>query len=468
MMDYSSYLKERKALLVAPAGYGKTYTLAESVKYADDRSLVLTHTHAGVSSINTKLKDLFVEPSGCSVETISSFAQRYVTSFYTGNDIPPQEDGNNYHPFVIEKATLLFSNPLIKKVISSTYSGLFVDEYQDCTTSQHKMLMVLSESLRIRVLGDPLQGIFGFNEPLVDFDSDFDEFTSFPPLSTPHRWRNSGRADLGEDLQSIRELLENNDDIEICEYRSIESVIGKERDKFDPRTEYSKVLRSLQDEESLLFIHPESRNKAPRLKMAKIFKRMTSIESIDDKDFYNTAKLADSVIEKGDILKALKDVSYNLLNKSGLDQWFNAKGFKNKKDLKDKKKVDDILLLISNFSKLHDFCYLLEKVTELRGVSKPRPEMYRGIISSIEIAEEKSTSIYSGMIEQRNRVRRSGRRINGRHIGTTLLTKGLEFDVVVVLDAQKFTSPRHLYVALTRCCKRLIVISDTKTLSPRP
>jgi DNA helicase-2/ATP-dependent DNA helicase PcrA len=46
------------------------------------------------------------------------------------------------------------------------------------------------------------------------------------------------------------------------------------------------------------------------------------------------------------------------------------------------------------------------------------------------------------------------------------LTKGLEFDNVVILNAQDFNDPKHLYVALTRCCKRLVVITDNPFLHP--
>ena len=42
-------------------------------------------------------------------------------------------------------------------------------------------------------------------------------------------------------------------------------------------------------------------------------------------------------------------------------------------------------------------------------------------------------------------------------VGSTLRLKGLEFDTVVVLDANEITSCRHLYVALSRATRRLIV-----------
>lgn len=53
-----------------------------------------------------------------------------------------------------------------------------------------------------------------------------------------------------------------------------------------------------------------------------------------------------------------------------------------------------------------------------------------------------------------------------KSIGTTLLTKGLEFCDVVVLNAQQINDPKHLYVALTRCSERFVVISNSAVLHP--
>ena len=70
------------------------------------------------------------------------------------------------------------------------------------------------------------------------------------------------------------------------------------------------------------------------------------------------------------------------------------------------------------------------------------------------------------MENRRNKLRRVGRKVFGRCLGTTLLTKGLEFENVVVLNAHEFKCPKHLYVALTRASKRLVVISEKHTLQP--
>ena len=55
MFDISKFLSHPKALVVAPAGYGKTHFIVEAVKFCSGKSLILTHTHAGVASLRQKL-----------------------------------------------------------------------------------------------------------------------------------------------------------------------------------------------------------------------------------------------------------------------------------------------------------------------------------------------------------------------------------------------------------------------------
>ena len=67
--------------------------------------------------------------------------------------------------------------------------------------------------------------------------------------------------------------------------------------------------------------------------------------------------------------------------------------------------------------------------------------------------------MYDRMVSHRERIRFFGRNVEGKCIGSTLLTKGLEFDDVIVIDAHNILDKNNLYVALTRAAKRLIIYS---------
>ena len=83
----------------------------------------------------------------------------------------------------------------------------------------------------------------------------------------------------------------------------------------------------------------------------------------------------------------------------------------------------------------------------------------------MEDASLNKTSIYDSMITYRNRIRVIGRKVIGKCIGTTLLTKGLEFDCVVVLKANHFKCKKNFYVAISRACKKLVLCYDNNNIT---
>jgi hypothetical protein len=327
-MNYHDFISKRKSLLIAPAGYGKTYALAESLTHtpANEKQLILTHTHAGIASIKEKVKKLNISTSKYHIETITGFAQKYTLAFYCGSDIPPQEDSASYYPFIIRKASELFELETVRRTINYSYQGLFVDEYQDCTKSQHQMIMLLSEIIPIHILGDPMQGIFNFTGTLVDFENDLEDFEKVEALGTPWRWNNANRNDLGEDLNDIRNKLQTGSPIQLSSYDSIETVVCNENDWYQPRTNYRNHITELLSEESLLFIHPISSSIEPRIRFLKSFNnRLLLIESIDSEEFYSLSLMIDNW-DSDSITHLVRELSYSLFNKTGLDSWFNENG----------------------------------------------------------------------------------------------------------------------------------------------
>jgi superfamily I DNA/RNA helicase len=95
-----------------------------------------------------------------------------------------------------------------------------------------------------------------------------------------------------------------------------------------------------------------------------------------------------------------------------------------------------------------------------------RQEIFSCLCKSLLYADIEKTTVLNAMIETRNTIRRYGKKTNIKCIGTTLLTKGLEFDTVIILNAHQFDCPKHLYVALTRACKKLVIFSNNKVLRP--
>lgn len=152
-----------------------------------------------------------------------------------------------------------------------------------------------------------------------------------------------------------------------------------------------------------------------------------------------------------------------------MNQWFNRKGLKRKSGNKEKKIILPIKNLIQELENSDGINYkivnqVLIAISKLPGATCYRPEVFKNICSSLIQAHKEKVTVYEAMLQKRNQVRMLGRKVYGKCIGTTLLTKGLEFDTVLVLHAEKFTCPKHFYVALTRASKRLIIISQKTNL----
>lgn len=469
-MNYTNFISKEKSLLIAPAGFGKTYSLANCLQQTPDdkRQLILTHTHAGIASIKEKISKFNIPSSKYHIETITGFAQKYTLAFYCQKDIPLQENSSLYYPFIVQKATELFNLKTIQKTINYSYDGLFVDEYQDCTDIQHQMITVLSQILPVHILGDPMQGIFDFNGNLVDFDNDLKDYEKVEQLETPWRWINVGRNDLGIDLKDIRTKLQKKETIKLSNYKSIETIICGENDWYQPRTLYRNNLIKLLDEESLLVIHPITSSIKPRIKILEQYNnRLMLLESIDSKDAYIIAKLIDNYDNESAILLVIK-LAYSLFNKTGLDNWFNANGLKRKADNPSKRKTEELQKIIDEIQTKMDYSKLaiiIKKIMYLSEIKCYRKDLVFSICRALAIADSDNKTVYEAMVSHKNTIRRVGRKVYGKCIGTTLLTKGLEFDTVAILNAHQFDNYKHFYVAITRACKRLIIFTQSDEIT---
>lgn len=509
--DIKEFLSYKKSLLIAPAGYGKTYSIVQCVKYASGKSLILTHTHAGISAIKNKLNEQDIPKQSYQIETITSYAQKYVKAYYTGN-IPDTNSSDEYWAFILKEAEKIFLNQHIKDVLSASYDRLFVDEYQDCTMSQHKMVLALAETLNTHILGDPLQGIIDFdkNEILVDFNKDLEDFEKVDGLSTPYRWKQKGSNEkLGDFLVETREFLRQN--LEENKQNRLDLSVNKQRafkliktdgdatkynefknlsDNKDKETglfrTYKEAVRAILENkynkselESLLIImpdvyHPKKRNIELRaeLKTRLGFPKLFLVESIDDKSFYELALTADKIIEDKltENLSLLKEQLLNqLFSSSEINNWINEKyKIRNKTKEEDLSNHDELERRVNVF-KVEPNTNNLNKVLcffkEELALNCNRPSIYYSLRDAL-ISTEDGNSVYDTMVSHRNRIRRVGRKIDGKCIGTTALTKGLEFDTVVILDAHNFKCPKNLYVAMTRASKNLIIFSKTPILEP--
>jgi DNA helicase-2/ATP-dependent DNA helicase PcrA len=472
MADVEQFVNGTKTKIIAPAGYGKTHFIADCIKYAHEhhlgKQLVLTHTHAGVASIRAKLLKHNIPPSAYNIETICGYAQKYVFAFAT---YPITEQKTDiFYKFIIEKATEIFSKKSVLEVIKKTYTGIFIDEYQDCTLNQHNMLMQLKDVVPLHLLGDPMQGIFAFNDPLVDFDRDLIDFSDAAgSLQTPWRWQLDGNnARLGSSLKLIRDHLDKRHNINISEYTdvNIENTSGTIYSDNSYKARVSTLLRRYDN----ILIISNLKTMAQRQKLRMAFGGYLNIgliEAIDDKDFYEIAEGLDNLVIGREQFGRFIEIIKKIYKSSFITEWFNPSGLKKKFNAADKVKSDSISVYVNallNNSADYDVLYnLIYRLKHTLGFVGWRYNLVNSIITALQNASIQSISALAAMYNHKNHIRRIGRKICGRNIGTTLLTKGLEFDSVIILDAQDF-SKKDFYVAITRACKTLTIFTQSNNL----
>jgi DNA helicase-2/ATP-dependent DNA helicase PcrA len=109
--------------------------------------------------------------------------------------------------------------------------------------------------------------------------------------------------------------------------------------------------------------------------------------------------------------------------------------------------------------------HLLQELENQAHARVFRPEVLYCCRSAMRAAARSQVALLDAVLQARERNRHLGRPVSRRAVGSTLLLKGLEADVAVILNPEMMDAA-NLYVALTRGARRLVVCSTTAVLMP--
>jgi DNA helicase-2/ATP-dependent DNA helicase PcrA len=225
--------------IVAATGCGKTEQIARSVHLTEGRRLLLTHTHAGVDVLRVRLKRHQVPSEKFHIDTIAGWCLRYSASFPKRSGLICHNPKDKEWNAVYEAAVKLIKSGAARGVLTSTYSGVLVDEYQDCTGLQHQVIKAIADYLPVCVFGDPLQAIFDFKgQNPVDWNADvFPIFGKKGEMNTPWRWAEN--SELGHWLANTRLTLEQHGVVDLT---SRPKCVKWERLPDDPQFRQPKII----------------------------------------------------------------------------------------------------------------------------------------------------------------------------------------------------------------------------------
>lgn len=460
-----SVLDHAPCALEMPAGSGKTQLLAVAVAVATSegkRSLILTHTNAGVDALRKRLKKFGVPAKSYHIDTITSWAFTLVRAYgkiarLEVPEIPDWSDSKKY----IEAAMNVARAASVRAVHESSFDYFFVDEYQDCSMCQHDLLVAIADCVpRTVILGDRLQGIFGFNgETLVDWDTAvFSRFPKYEVECLPHRWSKSNPA-LGQWLLDLRPGL--SDGVEF-DFSSVD-VPGFKWVCSSPSAVCIEAHRIAALDEPVVLLDKWSSDIAGHA--SRLGGSYSVMEELQGKFMIN---MLNTLPPDGEVGLALWLANFSkscAIGLAGLDRTVLA-AVEAGRSVGHYKR-SGLGMVLSGLDDLIDtpsYLKLVDVASTIRyagGVRIYRWEAWRDTFDAIENSIQSGRSPIEELTMVRDRLRRVGRRPQTRIASRTLLVKGLEYDHVIVADMTKMRDPRNLYVALTRARKSITLIGPS-------
>jgi DNA helicase-2/ATP-dependent DNA helicase PcrA len=460
-----------RGMVTAPAGCGKTHLIAEALtRHGGNKPiLVLTHTNAGVVALRGRLDKAGVRSTAYRLSTIDGWAMRLISTFpqRSGHDpdlLKLARPGTDYPNIRVAAAKLLKADH-INDVLKASYARLIVDEYQDCSIRQHAVVAYAAQTLPTCVLGDPMQAIFGFG---VDDLATWDEqvrgyFPLAGELATPWRWINAGAEPLGRWLLEVRGKLLRGELVDLrtapkgVTWVQLDGTKDHER-----RLEAARVRPPVGDGRVLII--GDSTSPDSQRRFASQTPGAVAVEAVDLKDLVAFAKGFD--LDSPSALQELTEFAQRVMRNVGAADFVQrVRSIQRGTARNEPTEAERMALAFVRDPSHRRAVDVLVELGKQAGVTAHRPAVLRACIRALQLCEgSEGLSFHDAAIRMREQNRLVGRPLPKRAVGSTLLLKGLEAEVAVILNAGVLDA-RNLYVAMTRGSQRLMVCSASPILN---
>lgn len=459
------------ATITAPAGCGKTELIADALRrHLNPKPiLVLTHTNAGVAALRARLDRARVPHGAYRLSTIDGWAIRLISSFPSRSGLDPRilkigNPGSDY-PAIRDAASRLLSGQHIHDVLAASYAQLIVDEYQDCTVPQHEIVCHASDVLPTVILGDPLQAIFGWpgNEP-PNWNGDVcARFPIAAELGTPWRWKNAGTERLGRWLLDMRHHLQAGRGIDLgSSPAELEWVHLDGADDEAKRRNAARVAAPTAEAKIIILGNNRPAN---HRRIASQTPGAITVEAVDLGDLVAFGRSLNFLAP--DALEQILNFASSLMTNVGAtDILTRVNSLRRGTSRTAPTDIELAALAFADLPAASGAAKLLSTISAASGVRAFRTGVLRAALRALSQCDGSlGNSFAEAAIRVREQNRLVGRPLAKRSVGSTLLLKGLEAEVAVILYADEMDA-RNLYVAMTRGSNKLVVCSNSKTLTP--
>jgi hypothetical protein len=455
--------------VTAPAGCGKTHHIAEALaRHGEGKPiLILTHTNAGAVALRQRLDRAGVPSRVYRLSTIDGWAIRIISMFplRSGHnpDILTLETPAADYPAIRRAAATLLKAGHINDVLAASYSRLIVDEYQDCNMLQHAMVWFSAQALPTVVLGDHMQAIFTFGGAMPDWDTEV--LVRFPvagELATPWRWRNAGTEAFGFWLLDTRKRLIAGESIDLSKAPHHVTWVNLDGTEDHERRLKAGRTRPLTGDGGVLIIG-DSINPRGQREFAGQTPGAITVENVDLRDLVDFARGLE--LRAANALEHIVNFAGNIMTNVGsrnlLDRVSSLRRGTARNPPTD---VEKAALEFASAPTLKGVVNVLAEINKQPGVRVYRPHILQACIRTLNSCDGADEGkLYEAAVRVREENRLVGRPLPKRAVGSTLLLKGLEAEVAVVLNPVAMDA-KHLYVAMTRGSHKLVICSPTAVL----
>ena len=428
--------------------------------------------------LNQRFRRNAVAPVKYSINTIASFciqwcrAYPHIGNFKQSIDLFDEGKTNEYYNSLYKGMAKILTFPWAGKILKESYSAVIIDEYQDCLLLQQSIFQEMNNYIKVWVLGDPLQGIFGWAGELVSWQKM--PFEEFKIDTYPWRWEKTNKK-LGQYLKNK------------CR-KKIQALLTTHSEKLELANE-DGVLR--------LWLYEQNKNyqKIVQECLMSAKKKYQSVlvisSSYNPNEQCNIAKMATPVFQMDDPLasKELINVVHEIDETRGCKRMLCVINFLSKCSTYVNSNLESYILNLeknnTNFSRITKFAILkpfITKAVELDNLNV-LSEFMSAFYSARNINSTRNFRIYRKYlffklkrvldyaIDNSISCKEALVQINGKDsldfkskydflISRPVLCKGLEAECVVIVKPDEFT-PKDLYVAMTRATKMIYIILNS-------
>ncbi len=466
--DDTDLLAIERGLVIAPAGCGKTQLIVEAMKQhaANKPVLILTHTNAGVAALRNRLDRAKVQPGRYRLSTIDGFAIRFVGMFpgLAEFDVGQLKAERPPYKRIREATCQILAQDRIYDLIRATYAHLLVDEYQDCSQWQHAVVFYLSHVLPTCVLGDQLQAIFDFgDDPLADWNGHVGaHFPVVAELKTPWRWINAGSRELGDWVLAARKELLAGQKIDLLNVPSAVDWIQLDGTNADRQKQLKAGNTKPHTPEGHVLIIGDSMSPPSQQRLASQIPGAVVIEAVDLRDLVSFASRLN--LSSPDAIREIARFASTLMTATSADQLLQRlETIRAGRARRGVSSLEQAALDFCAAPTYRGVAAMLAEFNSQPGVHVHRRAVLSACLRSLNECDTVDTNFREAAVRAREQYRMSGRVLPRRGVGSTLLLKGLEAQVCVVIEGDKLNA-ENLYVAITRGSNRLVICSRNPIL----